>query len=92
MCSFDGIVCSKEIVYLTGNEGFLAAEFPTQFLAQRISRLGLYLGTNIMIWGLILAFHAACTSYAGLSVVRTLLGVFESCGSISPFPTRQFID
>lgn len=65
-------------------KGFLAAEFPTQFLAQRISRLGLYLGINIMIWGLILAFHAACTSFAGLSVVRTLLGVFESCGSINP--------
>lgn len=32
-----------------------------------------------MTWGLILGFHAACTSFAGLSVVRTLLGVFESC-------------
>ncbi|MCJ1315708.1 hypothetical protein MMC15_001028 [Xylographa vitiligo] len=59
--------------------GFLAAEFPTQYLAQHISRLGLYLGVNIMIWGLILGFHAACTSYAGLSIVRTLLGIFESC-------------
>ncbi|KAI4194617.1 MAG: hypothetical protein LQ350_007672 [Teloschistes chrysophthalmus] len=59
--------------------GFLAAEFPTQYLAQRISRLGLYLGLNIMTWGLILGFHAACTNFAGLSVVRTLLGVFESC-------------
>jgi len=56
----------------------LATEFPTQFLAQRISRLGLYLGVNIIIWGLILGFHGACTSYAGLAVVRTLLGVFES--------------
>ncbi|KAL8659918.1 MAG: hypothetical protein Q9202_006899 [Teloschistes flavicans] len=62
-------------------EGFLAAEFPTQYLAQRISRLGLYLGLNIMTWGLILGFHGACTTYAGLSVVRTLLGVFESCGT-----------
>ena len=26
--------------------GYLAFEFPTQFLAQRISRLGKYLGTN----------------------------------------------
>ena len=58
--------------------GFLAAEFPTQYLAQHISRLGLYLGVNIMIWGLILGFHAACTTYAGLSIVRTLLGIFES--------------
>lgn len=58
--------------------GFLVAEFPTQYLAQHISRLGLYLGINIMIWGLILGFHAACTTFAGLAVVRTLLGVFES--------------
>ena len=58
--------------------GFLVAEFPTQYLAQRISRLGLYLGTNIVIWGFILGCHAACTSFAGLSIARTLLGVFES--------------
>ena len=59
-------------------QGFLVAEFPTQYLAQRISRSGIYLGLNIMTWGLILGFHAACTTYAGLAVVRTLLGVFES--------------
>ena len=60
------------------NIGFLVAEFPTQYLAQHISRLGLYLGINIMIWGLILGFHAACTTFAGLAIARTLLGVFES--------------
>ena len=59
--------------------GFLAAEFPTQYIAQHISRLGVYLGVNIMAWGVILALHAACTNFAGLAVVRTLLGVFESC-------------
>ncbi|RFU24668.1 hypothetical protein B7463_g11672, partial [Scytalidium lignicola] len=59
--------------------GFLVAEFPTQYLAQHISRLGLYLGINIMCWGLVLACHAACTTYAGLAICRTLLGIFESC-------------
>lgn len=59
--------------------GFLAAEFPTQFLAQHISRLGLYLGVNIMIWGVVLGCHAACTSFATLAICRTLLGIFESC-------------
>ncbi|MCJ1357373.1 MAG: hypothetical protein MMC33_007369 [Icmadophila ericetorum] len=59
--------------------GFLVAEFPTQYLAQHLSRLGRYLGCNIVIWGLILGCHAACTNFAGLAVVRTLLGVFESC-------------
>lgn len=32
-----------------------------------------------MIWGVVLACHAACTNFAGLAVCRTLLGVFESC-------------
>lgn len=32
-----------------------------------------------MIWGIVLMCHAACTSYAGLAICRTLLGVFESC-------------
>lgn len=31
-----------------------------------------------MIWGLILGCHAACTTFAGLAIARTLLGVFES--------------
>jgi MFS family permease len=60
-------------------QGFLAAEFPTQYLAQYIFCLALYLGVNIMLWGVVLACHAACTAYAGLAICRTLLGVFESC-------------
>ncbi|KAI9816005.1 MAG: hypothetical protein M1827_001997 [Pycnora praestabilis] len=59
--------------------GFLVAEFPTQYLAQHISRLGVYLGTNITIWGLILGFHAACHNFTGLAICRTFLGIFESC-------------
>lgn len=31
-----------------------------------------------MIWGFVLGCHAACTTFAGLVVYRTLLGVFES--------------
>ena len=58
--------------------GLLAAEFPTQFLAQKVARLAKYLGINVMIWGFILGCHAACNSYASLMVVRTLLGIFES--------------
>ena len=59
--------------------GFLAAEFPTQYIAQHISKLGIYLGVNIMLWGVVLGFHGACTTYAGLAISRTRLGVFESC-------------
>lgn len=56
----------------------MATEFPTQYIAQRLSRLSLYLGINIIIWGVVLACHAACNDFAGLAVCRTLLGVFES--------------
>ncbi|KAI9668069.1 MAG: hypothetical protein M1821_000889 [Bathelium mastoideum] len=59
--------------------GFLATEFPTQYIAQRLSRLSLYLGCNIMLWGVVLACHAACNDFASLAVCRTLLGVFEAC-------------
>ncbi|KAL9618711.1 MAG: hypothetical protein Q9160_006590 [Pyrenula sp. 1 TL-2023] len=58
--------------------GFLAAEFPTQWLAQRVSRLGKYLGVNIMLWGVVLASMAGADSYAALMVQRTLLGIFEA--------------
>jgi MFS transporter, ACS family, allantoate permease len=61
--------------------GYLVAEFPTQYLSQRISRLGKYLGANIVLWGAVLAAHAAAQNYAGLMICRALLGVFEACVS-----------
>ncbi len=68
--------------------GFLAAEFPTQYLAQHISRLGVYLGVNIVIWGFVLGCHAACTTFAGLAVCRVLLGIFESWYAAIPNPPK----
>lgn len=59
--------------------GYLALELPTQLMAQHISRLGLYLGVNIILWGVAVACHAVCDTFAGLAVCRTLLGAFESC-------------
>ena len=59
--------------------GFLAAEFPTQYIAQRISRLGKYLGVNVMLWGVVLSTMAAANSYAALMIQRTLFGIFEAC-------------
>jgi MFS transporter, ACS family, allantoate permease len=65
-------------LHAQNRSGFLAAEFPTQYLAQHISRLGKYLGVNVMLWGVVLSCMAATKSYAGLMVTRTLLGVFEA--------------
>ncbi|ODQ55408.1 MFS general substrate transporter [Saitoella complicata NRRL Y-17804] len=59
--------------------GFLVTELPTQWLAQKVSHLAKYLAVNIMLWGVVLSCHAACTNFAQLAVLRTLLGVFEAC-------------
>lgn len=40
--------------------------------------IGKYLGFSIVAWGVVLACTAACTTFAGLVTVRTLLGLFES--------------
>ncbi|KAK7545229.1 major facilitator superfamily domain-containing protein [Phyllosticta paracitricarpa] len=58
---------------------YLVFEFPTQYLAQRLNRVSLYMGINIMLWGIVLGCHAAATSFGALAVLRTLLGVFEAC-------------
>ena len=58
---------------------YLAAEFPTQYLSQRISRIAKYLGANIVLWGIALAAHASAQNYAGLMICRAILGIFESC-------------
>ncbi|KAK5233269.1 hypothetical protein LTR47_005766 [Exophiala xenobiotica] len=86
--SYTAVMGLREDTHLHGQDysniammfyvGFLAAEFPTQYLAQRISRLGKYLGANVMLWGVVLACMAACTSYAGLMICRVLLGIFEA--------------
>lgn len=43
---------------------------------------GKFLSCCIIAWGVVVACHAACHTYASLMVVRTLLGFFES--SLSP--------
>jgi len=66
-------------IHADSKAGFLLNESPTLYLVQYISRLWLYLGINIMLWGIVLACHDACTSFIGLVICRTLLGIFESC-------------
>ena len=54
--------------------GYLVAEFPTQYLSQRISRIGKYLGANIVLWGIVLAAHAACQNYTRFDNLSSHLG------------------
>ncbi|KKY19974.1 putative allantoate permease [Phaeomoniella chlamydospora] len=55
----------------------LCVEYPINWLIQRIP-IAKTLGTVVIIWGTILACHAATTNFAGLLAVRTLLGIFEA--------------
>lgn len=41
-----------------------------------------FLSGCIVAWGIVVACHAACRTYASLMIVRTLLGIFEA--SLSP--------
>ncbi|KIY73759.1 MFS general substrate transporter [Cylindrobasidium torrendii FP15055 ss-10] len=54
----------------------LVWEFPTNRLLQRLP-VAKYLSFNIAAWGAVLACTAACHNFAGLVIVRTLLGMFE---------------
>ncbi|KAF8500319.1 MFS general substrate transporter [Russula emetica] len=60
--------------------GYLAFEFPQNLALQRFP-VGKWMSLNIFIWGVALCCHAACKSFAGLFVLRLILGMCE--GSIT---------
>ncbi|KAJ6629145.1 MFS general substrate transporter [Mycena sp. CBHHK59/15] len=68
----------QQYAWLTtcGNARPVLNLFPNR-LIQRLP-VGKYLGVCISAWGLVLALTAACKNFAGLVVVRTLLGVLET--------------
>jgi len=55
----------------------LVVEYPTNFLIQRLP-VAKYLSINIILWGSVLALHAACRNFTTIVTVRTLLGIFEA--------------
>lgn len=55
---------------------YIAGEPVMAFAMQRYSLLK-SLGVFVCCWGVVVACHSACTTYAQLMVVRTLLGIFE---------------
>ncbi|CEP62720.1 Thi73p LALA0_S06e02168g [Lachancea lanzarotensis] len=77
--------------HLKGNEfsdlgtifsaAYIFAEPFVTFCIQRwpISKV---MGTFITLWGVVLACHSACKSYASLMIVRTLLGMLESSSAV----------
>ncbi|KAG6886708.1 hypothetical protein C0992_002726, partial [Termitomyces sp. T32_za158] len=66
------------LVSLAFYVGFLAWEFPTVYISQKL-RVAKYLGTNVVLWGIILMLHAVGTSFGAFFTLRVLLGMLESC-------------
>ncbi|KAH8803525.1 major facilitator superfamily domain-containing protein [Xylogone sp. PMI_703] len=58
--------------------GYLVAEWPQNWALQRFP-VGKWLALNLVIWSGFLYLHIACSNFAGLFVVRFLLGVAEAC-------------
>ncbi|KAF7795854.1 hypothetical protein EIP86_007021 [Pleurotus ostreatoroseus] len=58
--------------------GFFIWVFPTMYISQRL-RIGKYLGTNVVLWGIIMILHAVPESFGPFFVLRILLGMLESC-------------
>lgn len=85
--SFASIMGIQEDLHLHGQQyswlttsiyiAILIVEYPINRLIARVP-IGKLLGTAIILWGATLALHAACSNFAGIVTVRTLLGIFES--------------
>ncbi|KAH0587483.1 hypothetical protein H2248_006265 [Termitomyces sp. 'cryptogamus'] len=66
------------LVSLAFYVGFLAWEFPTVYISQKL-RVAKYLGANVVLWGIVLMLHAVGTSFSAFFTLRVLLGMLESC-------------
>ncbi|KAF8188672.1 MFS general substrate transporter [Pholiota molesta] len=77
----------REATHLTTNQlgtifylSYLLFEFPQNLCLQRFP-VGKWMSFNIFVWAIALCSHAACKNFAGLFVVRLILGMCE--GSIT---------
>ncbi|EMF08909.1 2-ketogluconate transporter [Sphaerulina musiva SO2202] len=85
--SFTSIMGLREDLHLHGQQfswlttciyiAILIVEYPINWLVQRLP-IAKFLGTCIILWGSILACHAAAVNFAGITALRTLLGIFEA--------------
>ncbi|KZT19109.1 MFS general substrate transporter [Neolentinus lepideus HHB14362 ss-1] len=55
---------------------YLAFEYPQNLMLQRFP-VGKWMSINIFVWGVVLCLHSACVNFAGLFVVRFILGACE---------------
>ncbi|KAL2671410.1 hypothetical protein Neosp_013996 [[Neocosmospora] mangrovei] len=57
--------------------GYLFMEFPNLWFIYKFPA-GKYMGACLMAWGVSLALMSVCHNFAGLAVIRFLLGAFEA--------------
>ncbi|KAL2845740.1 major facilitator superfamily domain-containing protein [Aspergillus pseudoustus] len=62
------------------NFGYLAFAIPSNLLIQQLP-LGKYMGTVLLIWAGLVVAHVGAKNYAGMLVLRFILGMAEACVS-----------
>lgn len=67
------------------------AEVPSNMLLKNFTRPSIYLGILITCWGIIMTLTGVVKGYAGLLVVRVLLGIFEYV-PVHPINTQILIE
>ncbi|OTB02239.1 hypothetical protein M426DRAFT_199882 [Hypoxylon sp. CI-4A] len=87
LINYANVMGLKEDTGITGNQfsllatifyvTYLAFEFPTGFLMQRLPTAK-YLGANVILWGTVVTLNAAGKNWAALATLRALLGCFEA--------------
>ncbi|KAI8890909.1 MFS general substrate transporter [Backusella circina FSU 941] len=57
--------------------GFICFQIPNNYFLQKLP-IGRYLGTLLILWGVVMATTSLCTNFAQLAACRVLLGMFEA--------------
>ncbi|KAH7049336.1 permease of the major facilitator superfamily [Macrophomina phaseolina] len=57
---------------------YVLAEVPSNMILERFTRPSLYLGSIVLAWGVIMTCTGIVQNFAGLTVIRFLLGLFEA--------------
>ncbi|GME44343.1 D-galactonate transporter [Neofusicoccum parvum] len=57
---------------------YVLAEVPSNMILERFTRPSIYLGTIVLSWGIIMTCTGIVQNFAGLTIIRFLLGLFEA--------------
>ena len=64
---------------------YILFQVPSNMVAARVSKPGIYLNICMAGWGIVSAATAAAQNFTGLIIIRLVLGVFEvssQCGAL----------